>query len=313
MAALLSAGPLAQGPPAAVRSVLESRRQIKFSGVRETQILTAEGRMIVTERVLRMGDRWRIEVVEGARRGSLAVESGRRRLQYSPEENVVRETPPFENESLARLLRLLSSVASGRVKVTETDGSPVAGHETRLVLAEARRGAVLAKAWINVEHGAVLKLETFGPNGQRTTYFEFTSIDFSPNLGPRTFEIDRPGAKVVTLDEELAVAARGMRLPPYRLPRSSRWRLAHVRRVGGGEAAALMQVYHDDSVRLSLFLMRRPVNEERLKRLAGAVNAHAFERDGVHLVLIGNVPENALRRLAATVELSGTRGPSRPS
>ncbi|MCW5938856.1 MAG: hypothetical protein KF884_05080 [Fimbriimonadaceae bacterium] len=319
LAAILAAPGLAQRGPesqqagAAVRAVRAKQNQIKYTGIRETQIVTPEGRRIVTERVARMAGRWRTEVVDGSRKGSVAVESERRRLQFYPEENIIREMPPFEHESLMRLMRLFSAEALGRVQVTSVPGPQVAGHMTRQLEARAKGGRVLARAWVNLEHGAVLKLEAFNPTGERITYFEYTSIDFSPDLGPRAFEIGRPGTRIVTLSDELSDIAKDLRLPVLRLPANTRWRLIQVRKLGQGDSAALMQVYQSENQRLSLFLMRKAVNGDRLKRLAGAVNAHTFEREGVHLVLIADVPEPALRRLAATVQHSDTGTSSRSS
>lgn len=319
LAAFLAVPGLAQRGPenhqalSAIRAVRAKQNQLKYTGIRETQIVTPEGRKIVTERVARMGGRWRTEIVDGSRRGSLAIESERRRLQYHPGENVIRESPPFEHESLMRLLRLFAAEANGRIQVSHSPGPQVAGQDTRQLEARAKGGRVLARAWINLEHGAVLKLEAFNATGERITYFEYTSIDFSPTFGPKTFDIDRPGARILTLSEELSDIARELRLPVYRLPAATRWRLMQVRKLGQGDSAALMQVYQSENQRLSLFLMRKAVNGDRLKRLAGAVNAHTFTKDGVHLVLIGDVPEPMLRRLATTVQHSDTGTSSRSS
>jgi hypothetical protein len=289
--------------PEALRAVHANRDRVKFVGTREVQVATDSGRTITTERVTRRGARWRFEPLDGARKGAVAVENGLTRFQYFPAENVIREVPPIEREVSLRLIRAFGQNRPGRVSVQQSDGGIVAGHPTKLVEAKAPGGRHLARAWIEARQGAVLKMEVFNPRGERAAYFEYTQIDFSATIPGNAFEIDRPGARRVTAEDDLVLNARRLKLPAYRLPDSGGWRLVQVRQLGQERVGILMQVYQSERNRVSLFVMRHPVNTERLRRLAGgAVNAHSFEIEDCQLVLIGDPPDEALRRLAATVK-----------
>lgn len=299
-------------PPALLKKVFSLRDKAKFVGVRVLQFVEQGEKRIVTEKISRDGGRVRIEVLDGPQKGQISVEDEQTRRVWSPQSNEIREMPAREAEFLHRLLRMGGGRPEGRPgqgrpmegppQFVESEGGRICGVATRLLETKSQSGRVVNQAWIDPQHGLVLKFQTLEGTGKRNGYLEFTSIRFVPSLPASTFLIDKPGARVVTLDEELRKAARDIGFKPLKLQVGSGWKLVNVRKMEPGGKKVLMQVYRNQQMQVSLFQMEGKVDSERLKHLQGRrMTSHVWDQSGYRLVLIGNVPAEGLKRLASTV------------
>lgn len=283
------------------RKVLENRDKVRLSGVRVLQLLERGERKLITERVWRDGLKTRTEVTAGGAVGMTAVEDSQTRRVWDPRTNEVRESSPRETESLFRFGRMMSK-SRERSKLTENEGGRIAGVPTRQLEMAMASGQVLSRVWIDPVRGVVLKLQTFDPKGTLAGSMEFTSVKYETSLPESTFALRKPGARWVTVEEELRQAARQLEFSPCRLPQP--WKLVGVRTMRPKDTKILMQTYFNGRARVSLFQIKGGVDGERLRRLGGPeTNSHVWNIDGYRLVLIGDLPESQLRQLAGQVRL----------
>lgn len=283
-----------------MRKVLDSRGKVKLAGVRVVQHIEKGERKLVTEKILRDGFRYRSTILDGGEaKGSEAVEDENVRLVWNPKTNVIRESPPREREFFARFPR--PGKGRGGGKPTESEGGKVAGVSTRLLEFSGPGGQVGSRLWIEPTHGVVLKMQFFDPKGALNGSMEYTSVQFNPDIPRGSFELNKPGARRITLADELRTAARELGMKAYRIPADGAWRLAAVRKMTPKGVKVLMQMYGKEGARVSLFQIEGDVDPERLKALERGTNSYVWTLDGAKLVLIGNLSEDELRRLAAKV------------
>jgi hypothetical protein len=256
----------------------------------------------IREQVLREGMKLRIRIIEPPDlRGSVAVEDGRERRQYIAARNEIRIQPSAEAEFVYRLRRWVG--ARGH-RLLGSPGGTVAGRPTRMVEVQGPGGVPLQRVWVEPTSGAVLKSEAVGPNGDVVASFEFLSVGFSPQIKPGDFVLDHPNATVVTPLEDLRRLARERNLVPYRLPETDGWRLVSVRPIGPPRARALMLSYAREEMRVSLFhIVGRELDRRRVAGLVGpGLDIHAFRKGESRLYMIGDLPPDALTRLAQRVQ-----------
>jgi len=294
-------------PPALMRKVFAMRDKVKFTGVRIVQHLEKGERQFVKERIFRDGVRVRIETMDGPKSGQIAVENNETRRVWSSSDNTIREMPARESEFFMRLGKMGGRPSEGRKLrerpiLQESDGGIVAGVSTRLLEFKTPDGKVMSQTWIDPVHGVILKFQNLDQKGIRNGFLEFKSIKFDTQIAANNFVIDKPDARLITPGDELKQFARDLGFKPYRLPQSSSWRLVSVRKMEPKGTKVLMQIYKNQRNQVSLFVIHGNLNEERLKHLQGGrTNTHVWDRDGVRMVLIGNLEPEGLLRLAGSV------------
>ncbi|MCW5937380.1 MAG: hypothetical protein KIT11_08755 [Fimbriimonadaceae bacterium] len=301
--ALLGSGTaLAQRPvPDLVKKVMDSYDKVKFLGVRTLQFRDKDGPRLVTERVIRDGRKMRIEVLDGATKGFVIVDDGMTRHAFDPRTNEIREVPSREREFVARIR---GAFARGRRKGehTEEEGGPVAGIKTR-VLEVKDPGGSLLKVWIDPAEGNVLKFQTFDRQGGQNAFFEYTRVDYNAKIPADAFTINKPGARVVTAEDDLRRFEREFGMRPFRILPIQGWKLASARKLEPGNAKVVMQTYLTPKGPVSLFQVRGEVLEERLRRAAGErARARSWKAGGVTLVLVGNLTDEELERISNRVK-----------
>lgn len=282
-----------------LRRALEQGPRVQLEGVRRVVLPGGER---LRERVLRDGMKLRLEILEPPElAGGVAVESGRERRQYVPSRNEIRVQPAAEAEFYMRLRRWANAPPD---RLSGTPGGTVAGRPTRKVEVEGPTGRPMQRVWVDVASGAVLKSEALGPQGEVLAGFEFVTVGFSPEFKPGDFELDFPGARLVTPLEDLRRLARERNLVPYRLPASDSWQLVSVRPIGAPRARALMQTYAMQDMRVSLFqIFGRDIDGDRVAGLVGpGMQVHAFRKGEARLYMIGDLGQEALARLAQRVQ-----------
>lgn len=295
-------GPFGQPNPL-MKRVMEMRGKVKLSGIRVVQHLDQGERKVVTEKIIRDGVRIRAEVTDGPLKGQISVEDSRNRLVWSPANNEIRTNPAREEEFFLRMGRTMGGPERMRRPVfADTDGGRIAGVATRLLEMKTPTGQVVSQAWVDPVHGVILKFQTFDREGKRNAYLEYTSVKFDVAVNASTFQINKPGAKVVTPDDDLRRMSRELGFKPFRLPANSSWKLIGVRKLDANGSKILMQHYKGDKARVSLFLIRGQVDPERLGKIQkDGSRVYVWDQDGLKMALIGNLSSEELSRLAGTV------------
>lgn len=294
--------PNAQNLHPLLRKVMEMRDKVKLAGVREIAHLEQGERKLTTERVFRDGSRIKTIVTDGGPgKGMEAVEDSRRRMVWNPRLNEIRESAPREAEFFLRFGRMGGKFRP-KESIVESDGGTVAGVSTRQLEFAAPGQRPVSRVWIDAVHGVVLKFQTFDKNGNLGGSMEYTWVQFSPTFPAGTFDLNKPGARFVSTEDDLVRAARELGMRPYRLPTGAGWKLVGVRKMTPKGVKVLMQTYFGPEARVSLFQIQGDVNAERLRKMEGSTTkSYVWTKDGAKLVLIGNRPEEDLRRLAARV------------
>ena len=294
-----------QEPPEILRRVGAAEEGLLFTGVRKTEDLEEDGPRVVVERVLRQGRRMRIEFPDSRElRGQIIVESPRDRLHYNPAANEIRVLPPRELALFGMPERPMAGGGAGppRPRFRVDDGGQVAGVATRLVEFIGPQDRPIRRLWIDPKTFAVLKAEAFGRRGERLAGFEYSRINYQPEIPAGSFELNIPGARLVTPEDDLERVCRRLGLPMFRLPRETGFRLVSVRPLARGGVSAVMQSYGGPGQRVSLFVVKGDVDPRRLQQTGGEwANSHTWTARGVRLVLIGDMTTEELRRLAQQV------------
>ena len=288
--------------PQLLRKVFEMRKSVKLAAIRTVQFLEQGERRLVTEKIVRDGVNVRTEILDGRLKGQISVEDEHERRVWSPSENVIRVNPAREAEFFSRFKGMSGRPDHAPPQAKETDGGNVAGVPTRQLEFSSPEGRVFSRTWIDPVHGVVLKNQTFDRDGKLNGSFEYTSLKFNPSLAQGTFQINKPGAKIITPEDDLRRLAREMGVKAYRVRPATGWRLVAVRKMNPKGTTILMQVYKNQRSRVSLFVIQGPVDAERLRKMQdGKINSHVWDIGSVHLALIGDLPVQDLRRLADQV------------
>lgn len=286
--------------PPVLRKALGAAATLRYSGERIVEFKTGPDRRRIVEYVLRDGPRTRIEFPDDSPyRGQIIVEDANERRHFFPDRNEIRILPPRGEEVARRLRSFLAKSMQRGFRVAVSDGGEVAGFATQAIVINDPKGNAAQKLWIEPRTGTVLKRELFDPVGGRVGLFQFTRINLRPSLAPKDFEIDRRGAKVITPEHAAREIASRMGLQPALLPASSGFRLESARsmRQRGPEFLALAYVGAEG--RFTLFQLKEPVSENRLRRMArGSLSTYAWTRGAEHLALVGELPEARLHEIA---------------
>ena len=288
--------------PGAVKLMWRSFGQLTYRGQRTVEFSLNGERHRNVEMIVVQNQRARYEFDKGSSwEGHIIVEDGRSRVHFDPAKNEIERGPRHRDEVIARLRGMLSNP---RTRVTQTAGGTVAGRETQLVQATDGQGNVLTKLWIDSATGLLLKRELFDRVGTRTAFFEFTRINFRPTIDPSEFEIRRAGAKVVSPVDRLKKVAQKEGVPAYHLPPTRGAELINIRPIKH-RVPAIAQMYQFKGKRLSLFVLKGQVNEQRIGGLAGRdANVHRWTIGGVTLLLMGDPSPKELETLSSQVRLA---------
>lgn len=262
-----------------------------------------------TEKVLRSGFNLRIEYpADSPYAGQIVVENRTRRLQFIPSRREIRQIPARGGEDLLPYIGGMRQ--RGKITFRTSDGGRVAGLATRLVEAVTPEGRTIQKLWIEERNAVILKKEVFEPSGDRVGYYEFRSVKFNPSIPSGAFELSIPGAKVVTLLDQLREAAGDLGLPAFRL--GGGFDLSAVRKLDSERGRGVMAIYSDQNRRVTLFYARSQVDPKRIGQMSGGrFSSHAWTRDGINFVLFGDMPVSDLARLAETLTPATVSGASR--
>lgn len=180
---------------------------VRYSGVRQVELMVNGERKVITEFVLRDGRRSRTTYPEDSpRKGFVLVETPRGRWEYDPIRNEIRRMQPRREGALHLLGGLVRGIEQGKITLQSIGQDTVAGRNATGIAIGDREGNIGRKLWIDNETKVVLKAEQFGRVGERLAGFTFTRIHYNPLIRPDDFEPPkREGARVVAAEPTFSV------------------------------------------------------------------------------------------------------------
>jgi negative regulator of sigma E activity len=144
----------------------------------------------------------------------------------------------------------------------------------------------------------VLKRATYDGQGEVLSGFEFTQLDFQPNIRPDTFRLDIPGAKIVTPQDRLNRMAHKYGFPMLGLPNGSPFRLDGGRMMKVGKDDVLVQMYSGPGGRFSVFRVHGTVNPADVEKKARGLRTLSWVRNGETIVIVGDIDEATLQSVS---------------
>jgi len=291
--------------------MLQAEGQVELAG-RQTTILRLGGREEISEQLIKRGQqrRMRIEYLSPPRMaGEVYLEEGGKWFRVRPGTQAAR-IAPFPAAGNRRSFRQEMALLLRRnVDIRWIGTDVIAGRKAYVVeVKPLRRPFPWKKLWIDAAKGVRLKIEEFGPRGGYAATF-FTEIDYHPAfrsdefvppakaLGPR-LPASPPGLRParLSLEEARALARqKGHRLlEPSYLPRGYEFRAAFNRNFRGRDVIVLR--YTDGFTPISLF-----ETPSQGPRPGLPPNCLSWDRNGVNCILIGNLPEVELKKIADSV------------
>lgn len=284
-----------------LKNSVDAQPRIRMKGTRAVEELGGPQAIRYQDFVLRDGLRVRITYPESSQRyGQILVETPEARLEWIPSENLIRRMKGNRLGGGAILHRLAELARAGDAKVREFAAQPIAGRRAYGVAAHSPRGTVALKLHIDAETGLILKSEHFAPDGARRGGFEFTSVEFDPQIPDGAFVLRKPGARIVDVPDSDAPEARvpWRVLIPGHLPAGMEEVQRQVREMQGRKV--LMIHYRGGRFNMTLFQAPgdhappRPEIGDRLNYVTRKVG-------DIWLVLVGNMPPEMLNRILSSV------------
>lgn len=284
-----------------IRKIVNATNNLEYSGTRVVELKFGPDRVKHIEFVLRRGFRTRIEFPDdGSYRGQIIVETERERRHYFPDKNQIEIMPPRREELTSRLVKMLKK--DDGIRITRSNGPTILGIDTQVIQIANRSGKLFQKLWIDPQTFLILKRELYDPNGQVFAASEFTKLDYRPRFRRSDFILDVPGAKRVTPRDHLAEMVAKGGFQNVSLPPKDPFKLESSRIQRIDDVSALVQVYVNADGRLSLYQLKTTIDPDKLRRLArGDTNVHSWEFGGSSFILMGDLPQEALRAIAERI------------
>ncbi len=287
-----------------LKKCIDALPKLRYAGIRRVTVQDGRDNKSYTERILRDGLNVRIEFPnDSPYAGQITIDTPEKRLQYLPGPNEIRQLgirrsdwgrrPGGEGRPPRQAPKITYSVKSGQ---------RIAGRKTTLLEMkigdEQRLGQRL---WIDQSKAMVLKREIYGGRGESLGGFEFTSIKYDVRIPSNAFEINRPGAKLITPIIELKRLATEIGVNPLRINDKS-FELTSSRKFQIEKVNIIRQSYWSKDGRISLFLSKSPIKNEWLKGPdADRFSVITGTRGSTYWVLMGEVKSEILKRLSTSL------------
>lgn len=289
--------------PEIIRKVINASQKLRYSGKRNVEFQKGPDWDRHLEYVQKDGPKTRIEYPEnGVFRGLVIVETERERRHYYPDLNQIEVLPPRREAMLSRLEKMFNRRRGRPIDIDVADGGTVAGRDTKLISILGPDGKPFQKIWVDESTYLVLKRVVYDRGGQAVGTSEYVSVDYRPKFGRNTFSLQVTGAKIVTPRNELdrlvaKMGFQGMTLPPkdpYKLES------CRIQRIAG--QSALVQNYVNADGQISLYQVRGALDPKKLREFSrGDFGVYCWQEGGASFVLIGDLPTDALRKIADRV------------
>lgn len=291
---------------ALLNRIAQGSRQLTYSGV---FIYRSGGRTDtsrITHSVSEGVEVERIEALDGSPREVLRA--GSEVKCFFPEERLlIVESRPSRRGFPSLLPAGLGSLPE-HYAIQGGKSGRVAGMNSRAVLLkpldEWRYGH---EFWMDAASGLLLKATLLGPSGETLESFAFTQVKIGGPLERGAlkpgFDIERVRVQQVHTTE-LRPDDTGW---TFRMPLPGFRKMAAMKRHAGAESSAnsdsLHVVFSDGLANISVFIEPGgPVGEPEATATLGPVNVFRRQIDGYRVVVMGEVPAIAVRRLGEGIE-----------
>ncbi len=277
---------------------IKAQPSLRYTGTYTTEFKQGANRVRHQEIITRDGVWYRIDFPNDSQfAGQVIVENQTTRLHYYPITNEIMQQPPRHGEAWERVANLANNK---KFVLRSAPGEMIAGYRTEQLEVSDIQGNLVQRLFIEPGSGVIMKRQLFDLVGTQIGFFEFSQIDMNAKVDASTFVIKRKNAKIVTPMLQLERIAKRRGFPFRYLPPSSGFLLegSSFRNFAGVEG--LVETYLNGKVRLWIYLLKAPIDPERLRN-AGGKNLHvySFEAGGETTVLMGNVDDPALIRFAS--------------
>ncbi len=292
------------GAPALLVRAIRAQPTLRYTGTYTTEFRQGSNTVRHQEFITRDGIWYRIEFPNDSQfAGQVIVENKDVRLHYHPVTNEIMQQPPRHGEAWEKVANLANNK---KFVLTVAPGEMIAGLHTEQLEVSDFDGNIVQRLFIEPESGVILKRLLFDKVGTQIGFLEFNQINLSPVIDPSMFQIRRKNAKIVTplIQLERIAKRRGFvvrYLPPltgYSLEGSSYRNFAGV--------DGLVETYVNGQDRLWLYVLKAPLNPERLRANAGKnLHVHSIDLTGESIVLMGTLDEKTLTRFSSML-VAGT-------
>lgn len=286
-----------------LEQVLKSNQSLRCRGIRVVVFRFVRdgkpGTRKFSELIVRDGDKNRTEYIgEGRGSGQIAVDDGKWRLEYVPEQNVINKMLSLTKQNNERLDILMKSSRSD-YGVSVKEGGRVADYPTLLITMKNEQGFE-HKLWVERRGKAILKREFNGPDPNRGVSYEFQQFRYLRSTDPSDFMIDKPGAKVIEPIDRLNSAAAKYGMSPRRIV-GGEFVLSDASGFDFDGTKVVRSTYGDGKKVLTLVQVLGDIDESRLSRGDSRLNSHVWTDGGYKFALIGDFPKDELKRLSGLV------------
>lgn len=300
-----------------LKLVFENQKSVKLAGIRVVFFRDKDGKLQkIEERILRSGRDSRTEFPPTSPyAGQIIVENKNGRHQYDPKTNEIRvnvfRMPDFGGGMRGGRGGQQKPEGGGPPKdgqrgggmpkptIRVIDGGKIAGIPTKLVEMAGEDKKPFMRIWIDPKMNVALKMDRINREGQSSGGYEYSSIRYNPVLKPGVFELKIPGAKVVTVTDDLRRAAKAVSMRAYKLPKGSGFELTDVRKFDSERGKGVMQMYSSSQARITVFQLKTKVDPDKLSRGGRSpVNSVVWQKDGIYFVMLSSIDKAKLQKLA---------------
>lgn len=286
----------------AIKGFLQLEMRARYTGTRYQEVLTPDGWMKGSEIILADGVRRRIEFGRDSDKyGEVIVEDGKQRQHFFAATNEIHIAPKIRDEFRRRMGKMGDGPPGKGIKVSAKDGGRVAGRPTKLVSVTDDRGNPLQKMWFDPAKGVMLKREGYDFTGRRISLMEFRKINFDVKPSDSDFTIRRAGATIVRPIDMLVRASKRTSIPALRL-NATELQLEGVMTREFRGTQALVSMYGSATGRVTLFVMKGPIDGGRLDRAGrGPSSTHKWTYGGFSCILVGPFEKSRLEAFSRTL------------
>jgi peptidoglycan/xylan/chitin deacetylase (PgdA/CDA1 family)/negative regulator of sigma E activity len=314
-----------------LRSGATAPRRVSYEGTKSINVWGGQVQASQVHVYHAAPDETRLEYLPaGNQPGRIVIIKGRTMMEYVPARKQIIERPaPEANEE--RLTRAVLPQILTNYDVNFAGSEQVAGRETRVINVQGKfPGRPTLRIWEDRERRLILRFERYRPDGTLQEAAAFINIRYDPAFAPDLFTVPAPLGTQVQQQrppDRMSVAEMAQRLgftpqvPSY-LPAGFQQRGSRVVNVRGQQTATF--VYSDGVSTITLFESRGPQGPPpkgrpvRIGPVQGTVAPRGlatllhWNAGGVSYTLVGELPQEDLVRIAASVpQVSGAR-PSWP-
>jgi sigma-E factor negative regulatory protein RseB len=294
---------LADDGMALLQRVAASLRQQTYTGTFVYRCGSQEETSRIAHALTAGREMERIEVLDGSPREIVRTDGETR--YFLPEENllIVESRASASTKSFPNLLPpgLAGLVDHYHIRLGAQER--VAGLQSRAVRLEPKDNLRYGhEFWMDASSGLLLKAATRGPSGEMLESFTFTQIKvggplepgaLTPGYAPDRVRVQQPRA-IEAKNENLGWTFRDM-LPGFRrVTALKRWSSADTRKAPD----SLHLVFSDGLAAVSVFIEpEAKADEPEGLSSMGAINVYRRQLAGHRLLVMGEVPASAVKRL----------------